>query len=136
MMPRVIFEEEHEMFRETARRFFQNEVAPHAERWREQGAVDRDIFEKTGEMGFLLMWADEKYGGAGIKDFRYEQILMEENAAHGEPGFFLNLHSRLVGPYLGELGSEEQKQRFLPDCIAGKRIMGIAMTVRFRPARR
>ena len=128
MMPRTIFEEEHDMFHDTARKFFQNEVAPHSERWREQGAVDPEIFKKTGDMGFLLMWADEKYGGAGIEDFRYEQILMEENAAHGEPGFFLNLHSRLVGPYLGELGNDEQKQRFLPDCISGKRIMGIGMT--------
>jgi acyl-CoA dehydrogenase len=75
-----------------------------------------------------MMWAPEEYGGAGIRDFRYEQILMEENARHGEPGFFLNLHSRLVGPYLGELGNAEQKERYLPRCIRGELIMGIAMT--------
>ena len=76
--------------------------------------------KKAGAQGYLMMWADEKYGGAGIKDFRYEQIMIEENMRYGEPGFFLTLHTRLVGPYLGELGSEEQKARFLPGCVSGE----------------
>jgi acyl-CoA dehydrogenase len=74
------------------------------------------------------MWADPKYGGAGVSDFRYEQILIEENNRFGEAGFFMTLHSRLVAPYIGELGTEEQKQRLLPKCIAGETILGIAMT--------
>ena len=76
----------------------------------------------------LLMWADEKYGGAGVSDFRYEQILLEENAKYGDLGFFAWLHSRLVAPYIGEFGTEEQKERWLPDCVAGKKILAIAMT--------
>jgi alkylation response protein AidB-like acyl-CoA dehydrogenase len=127
-MDRLIFDEEHDMFRESVRRFMQNEIGPHAERWRQQGIVDREAFEKAGEQGLLLLWADEKYGGAGIEDFRYEQILIEENVHHGENGFFINLHTRLVGPYLGQLGSEEQKSRWLPDCISGKSILAVAMT--------
>ena len=127
-MDRLIFDEEHDMFRESVRRFMQNEIGPHAERWRAQGIVDREAFEKAGEQGLLLLWADEKYGGAGIEDFRYEQILIEENVHHGENGFFINLHTRLVGPYLGQLGSEEQKSRWLPDCIKGKSILAVAMT--------
>ncbi len=127
-MDRLIFDEEHDMFRESVRRFMQNEIGPHAERWRAQGIVDREAFEKAGEQGLLLLWADEKYGGAGIEDFRYEQILIEENVHHGENGFFINLHTRLVGPYLGQLGSEEQKTRWLPDCIKGKSILAVAMT--------
>jgi alkylation response protein AidB-like acyl-CoA dehydrogenase len=127
-MRRTIFEPEHEQFRESARRFFRAEVAPHAERWREQGCVDRDIYRKAGEQGLLLMWADPKYGGAGVSDFRYEQILIEENNRYGEAGFFLTLHSRLVAPYLGQLGNEEQKQRLLPKCVSGETILGIAMT--------
>lgn len=123
-----IFEPEHEQFRESARRFFQTEVAPYAERWRKQGFVDRDIFLKAGQQGYLLMWADEKYGGAGVKDFRYEQVLIEENAHHGEAGLYLTLHSRLVAPYLGYLGAEEQKARWLPKCVRGEAILGIAMT--------
>ena len=90
-MERRIFDDEHEMFRDSVRGFLQNEIYPHRSKWREQQMVDREAYLKAGEQGLLLMWADEKYGGAGIKDFRYEQILMEENAAHGEPGFFLNL---------------------------------------------
>jgi alkylation response protein AidB-like acyl-CoA dehydrogenase len=70
-MRRTIFEPEHDQFRESARRFFQNEIGPHGERWREQGCVDREAFKKAGEQGFLLLWADPKYGGAGEKDFRY-----------------------------------------------------------------
>lgn len=74
------------------------------------------------------MWADERYGGAGIRDFRYEQILIEENVRRGDIGFYINLHSRLVAPYIGALGTEEQKQRFLPRCVRGESILGIAMT--------
>lgn len=127
-MLRTIFEPEHDQFRETARRFFQTEIGPHGERWRQQGFVDREAFLKAGEQGYLMIWADEKYGGANIKDFRFEQILIEENGWHGEAGFFMSLHSRLVGPYIGHLGNEEQKMRILPKCIKGETILGIAMT--------
>jgi acyl-CoA dehydrogenase len=74
------------------------------------------------------MWADEKYGGAGVSDFRYEQILIEENAHHGDAGFFMTLHSRLVGPYIGELGTDEQKRRWLPNCITGECILAVAIS--------
>lgn len=127
-MQRNCFNEDHEMFRDAVRQFMINEIEPHAERWREAGIVDREAFLKAGEQGLLLMWADEKYGGAGVKDFRYEQILIEELAKHGDPGFFMTLHSRLVAPYLGELGTEEQKARWLPKCISGENILAIAMT--------
>jgi acyl-CoA dehydrogenase len=127
-MRRTIFEPEHDTFRDQARRFFQTEIAPHAERWREQGSVDREAYLKAGEQGYLLMWADERFGGAGVQDFRYEQVLVEENIRHGEPCFYLNLHSRLVGPYLGQLGSDEQKARLLPACVRGEKILAVAMT--------
>ena len=127
-MQRTIFDEDHDMFRDSVRSFLQNEIGPHGDRWREQGVVDREAYEKAGEQGLLLMWADEKYGGAGVSDFRYEQILMEENAKYGDEGFFIWLHSRLVAPYIGTFGTEEQKQRWLPDCVSGKKILAIAMT--------
>jgi len=127
-MTRAIFEEEHEMFRDSVRAFMINEVRPHCDRWNEQGIVDREAYLKAGEQGLLLMWADEKYGGAGVSDFRYEQILLEELSKHGDVGFFCWLHSRLVGPYIDQLGTEEQKQRWLPDCVTGKKILAIAMT--------
>lgn len=116
------------MFRDAARSFLQNEIGPHADRWAEQEIVDREAFLKAGEQGLLCMWADEKYGGAGVADFRYEQILLEENARYGDVGFFIFLHSRLVGPYIGMLGTDEQKQRWLPKCVSGENILAIAMT--------
>src|SRR6056297_2626047 len=127
-MERKLFDEEHEIFRDSVRTFLKNEIQPHSDRWHEQGIVDREAFLKAGEQGLLLMWADEKYGGAGMKDFRYEQIFIEEMARWGDPGFFATLHSRLVGPYIGELGTEEQKERWLPKCVSGENILAIAMT--------
>jgi alkylation response protein AidB-like acyl-CoA dehydrogenase len=127
-MDRFIFGEEHDMFRDSVRNFMQKEIGPHSDRWHEQGIVDREAFVKAGEMGLLLMWADERYGGAGVPDFRYEQILIEENAHHGDPGFFMTLHSRLVGPYIGTFGTEEQKARWLPKCISGEHILAVAIT--------
>jgi acyl-CoA dehydrogenase len=127
-MKRLIFDEEHEMFRDQVRRFAQVEFEPQVERWREQGICDKEAFLKAGEQGLLCMWADEQYGGLGMSDFRFEQILIEEVIRHADMGLFLSLHSRLVGPYIGELGSEELKQRLLPKCISGEAILGIAMT--------
>ncbi len=86
-MRRLIFDSEHEQFRDSARRFFINEIAPHSARWREQGYVDREAYVKVGAQGYLLPWAEERYGGQGIADFRYEQIIIEENLRYGEPGF-------------------------------------------------
>jgi acyl-CoA dehydrogenase len=127
-MRRLIFAAEHEQFRDSARRFFSNEIAPLAARWRDQGYVDRNAYLKVGEQGYLLPWAEEQYGGQGITDFRYEQIIIEENIRHGEAGFYLHLHSGLVAPYIGKLGTAEQKSRWLPGCISGASILAIAMT--------
>jgi acyl-CoA dehydrogenase len=127
-MKRKIFDEEHEMFRDSVRSFLQNEIQPHSDKWHEQGIVDREAFLKAGEQGLLLMWADEKYGGAGVSDFRYEQILIEENARYGDAGFFMSLHNRLVGPYIGQLGTEEQKERWLPKCVSGEHILAVGIT--------
>ena len=127
-MHRNAFDSEMEMFRDSARKFFQQEIRPHGERWREAGIVNREAFLKAGEMGFLCMWMDEEYGGAGLKDFRYEQILIEENAFHGDSGYFITLHSRLVAPYLQHLGTPEQKARYFPKLRSGETIMALAMT--------
>jgi len=127
-MKRLIFNEDHEMFRDSVRKFMQAEIGPHVEAWREAGICDKDAFLKAGEQGLLCMWADEKYGGMGIDDFRFEQIVIEETMRHGDLSLFLTLHSRLVGPYIGHLGSEALKERLLPKCISGETILGIAMT--------
>lgn len=122
------FSEDQIMFRDAYRKFLESEVAPHMERFREQGIVDREIFKKAGDQGFLMIWPDEKYGGLGDNDFRYEQIIMEENTRAGTGEWFSTLHSRLVGPYLQRFGSEEQRERFLPGCVRGETILAVAMT--------
>ena len=105
------FTEEQNIFRDTYRRFIANEVAPHMNRWRAAGIVDRDIFRRAGELGFLMIWPDEKYGGLGDADFRYEQIIIEETQRAGCGEWYNTLHSRLVGPYLQRFGSEQQRER-------------------------
>ncbi len=127
-MRRTIFEPEHEQFRDSVRRFMQTEVAPHAERWRSAGMVDREVYTKAGAQGLLCIFADERFGGANIQDFRFDQIIIEENMRHGDIGFYINLHSDLVAPYIHKLGNEEQKQRFMPGVISGDTILAVAMT--------
>ncbi|MGH1373362.1 MAG: acyl-CoA dehydrogenase family protein [Cellvibrionaceae bacterium] len=122
------FTEDQNMFRDAYRKFLEQEVAPHMEEFREKGIVDREIFKKAGEQGFLMIWPDEEYGGLGDSDFRYEQIIMEENTRAGTGEWFATLHSRLVGPYLSRFGSEEQKKRFLPGCVSGDTVLAVAMT--------
>lgn len=127
-MRRRILTEDHEGFRQTVRRFLQTEVLPHAERWREQGIVDRSVWLKAGEQGLLMSWAEEQYGGAGIDDIRFDQVMSEEWARFGDPGFAASLHNRIVGPYLDGLGTPEQKARLLPKCVKGECILAIALT--------
>lgn len=122
------FTEEQNIFRETYRSFLANEVAPHMDRWREAGIVDREIFARAGELGFLMIWPDEKYGGLGDPDFRYEQIIIEETFRAGCAEWYNTLHSRLVGPYFQRFGTEEQRERFLPKCVSGETILAVAMT--------
>jgi acyl-CoA dehydrogenase len=127
-MQRLIFEDEHTMFRDSVRRFMQTEIEPHVEAWREAGICDKSAFLKAGKQGLLCMWVEEKYGGPGVTDFRFEQVIIEETIRHGDIGLFLSLHSRLVGPYIGTLGSAALKQRLLPKMISGETILGVAMS--------
>jgi alkylation response protein AidB-like acyl-CoA dehydrogenase len=122
------FDEEHNMFRDAFRAFLEQEVVPNQEQWREDGVVSREVWLKAGEQGYLLPWADEVLGGLAIKDFRYTQIEIEELMRIGETGFYLPLHSSLVGPYINNFGNEAQKQRFLPPCIRGEKVLAVAMT--------
>lgn len=122
------FTEEQTMFREAYRKFLEQHIAPNMEQWRENGIVDREAFTKAGEQGFLMVWPEEKYGGLGDSDFRYEQIIIEETVRQQCGEWFNTLHSRLVGPYLYKYANEEQRERFLPGCVSGEKILAIAMT--------
>src|ERR1700682_1490400 len=127
MINRRIFNNEHVMFRESVRKWGAAELAPFSEHWRAEGMVPKSAWKKAGEQGYLCMWAGEAYGGAGMEDYRYDQILIEE-LLHIDSGFFLALHNRVVGPYLNNLATDEQKARWLPGCVSGDTILSIAMT--------
>ena len=88
-MDRLIFDSEHILFRDTVRHFMLTNVAPHAERWRRDGMVDRAVYRQAGEAGLLCLWAQADVGGAGIADLRFDQIIIEENIRHGETGFYI-----------------------------------------------
>ncbi len=127
MINRRVFEEEHEMFRDSVRKWADAELLPYVEAWKADGQVSREAWKSAGEQGYLCMYADEKYGGMGLDDFRFDQILIEE-ITRREYGFFLPLHNRVVGPYLHHLGSETQKEKYMPGVVSGETILAIAMT--------
>ncbi|CAG9187090.1 acyl-CoA dehydrogenase family protein [Cupriavidus pinatubonensis] len=127
MIPRTLFNEDHEMLREAARRFMETEVVPHHERWEEQGYVDRDVWLKAGAAGFLCASMPEQYGGAG-GDKLCSVVLMEEQAHAGCTGLGFGLHSEIVAPYIEHYGSEYLKSTYLPKMAAGEMIGAIAMT--------
>lgn len=122
------FTEEQQMLRAAYRKFLATEIVPNMEQWRATGLVDRDAFRKAGEQGFLMVWPDEKYGGMGEADFRFEQVIIEETAYARASDWFATLHSRLVGPYLSRFGTEDQRERYMAKCVSGEIILGIAMT--------
>ncbi len=128
MTARDLFEPEHESFRQTARTFFEKEVVPHHDQWEHDGIVPRELWLKAGEAGLLCFDVPEEYGGPGITDFRFNQILSEEQARSGANGPGFSVHTDIIVPYLIALGTEEQKQRWLPGCVSGEIITAIAMT--------
>lgn len=127
MIRRRLYEEEHEIFRQTVRRWAETEVFPHGEQWRAEGMVSREVWRSAGAQGFLCMYADEKHGGLGLDDFRYDMILSEEIGPR-EPGLYIPLHNRIVGPYIYRSGTDEQRDRFMPGVISGECVLAIAMT--------
>jgi alkylation response protein AidB-like acyl-CoA dehydrogenase len=126
-IPRSIFTDEHKQFRESVKRFYEREIAPHHAKWEEAGIVPREAWLKAGEAGFLCATMPEEYGGAGADRF-YSTILMEEQAYVGASGPGFSLHSDIVAPYILNYGTEEQKKKWLPKMATGEVIGAIAMT--------
>lgn len=127
MLPRTLFNEDHEAFRKTVRRFFEEEVAPFHERWTAQQHLDRHLWNKAGELGMLCPTTPEEFGGAGV-DRLYSVILMEEQARAGDSAAGFALHSDIVANYLLNFGSQAQKEEWLPKMVSGEVIGAIAMT--------
>jgi len=118
---------EHAQFRDSVRRFVEQEIAPHHARWEKEGVISRDAWRKAGEAGFLLTTVPVAYGGGGA-DFLTSVIMIEEMASRVFSGPGFRLHSDIVAPYILHLGTEEQKQRLLPAMAKGDIITAIAMT--------
>ena len=127
MIPRTLFAPEHETFRDNVRRFMEEEVKPHDERWQEQGYVDREVWRKAGANGMLCASMPEEYGGAGA-DKLYSIVVMEEQARANNSSLGFGLHSEIVAPYLLHYGSEHLKKKYLPPMASGEMIAAIAMS--------
>lgn len=127
MIERSLFTSDHEAFRDAFRRFMEKEIAPFHEQWEEQGYVDRKVWNKAGENGFLCMTMPEEYGGAGA-DKLYSVIQMEELGRGGFTGIGYGLHSEIVAPYILHYGTEAQKQKYLPKLASGEMVGAIAMS--------
>lgn len=127
MIPRTLFDSEHEQFRESFRRFLEAEAVPHYEQWEKDGMIDRALWNKAGAQGYLCPTVSESYGGAGA-DYRYNIVVGEELSDLGMSGVGFILHSDIVVPYIENVGNESQKQKYLPKCISGEIVMAIAMT--------
>jgi acyl-CoA dehydrogenase len=125
---RSIFTEEHEAFAELVRTFVEREVSPQHPRWEEAGIVDREVWRAAGAAGLLGFFVDERYGGAGVADRRFNAILTEGMARAGATGPAFGLHNDIIGPYLTDLTTDEQKQRWLPGFCSGEIITAIAMS--------
>lgn len=124
---RRIFNEEHDMFRDSMRRFYEEEVIPYHDEWEEQGHCPKDLWLKAGENGMLCPTMPEEYGGAGC-DILYSAVTWEEQSYSMCTGPGWALHSEIVAPYLLNYGTEDQKQQFIPKMISGECIGAIAMT--------
>jgi alkylation response protein AidB-like acyl-CoA dehydrogenase len=127
-MRRTLYEAEHQAFRESVRAFLERHVVPRHEEWEKAGIVDRAVWIEAGKQGMLGMAVPEEYGGGGIKDFRFNAVVDEEIMRVGASGLGFGLHNDIVAPYLLDLGTEEQKQRWLPRFCSGELITAIAMS--------
>ena len=130
MIPRTLYSEEHNLFRQSLEEFVAKEIVPNNEQWEKDHMVSRESWQKLGEAGFLCMQVDEKYGGAGIKDFKYNALFTEVigRTGCGGPAVGYPLHSDIVSPYIEHYATEEAKQKYLPKMVTGEYIAAIAMT--------
>ncbi|MFE3230071.1 acyl-CoA dehydrogenase family protein [Nocardia sp. NPDC059228] len=127
-MRRTVFDKDHDAFRETVRAFIEAEVVPVYEQWYAAGIAPRDFYYKLGELGVFGIEVPEQYGGAGIESFKFQAILMEECARAAVSFGGSGVHVGLCLPYIKNLATEEQKQRWLPGFVTGEIMFAIAMT--------
>jgi acyl-CoA dehydrogenase len=130
MLPhRAVYDEEHQQFRESVRRFTASKIAPDFQRWEDAGIIDRSLWAAAGEAGLLCAQVSEKLGGAG-GDFRHNAVVIEELSYSGfaGPATDFSVHNDVCCGYLLSYGSSEQKKKWLPRMVSGETVCAIAMT--------
>lgn len=128
-MKRSIYDEDHEAFRASVREFLERSVIPHVEQHAADKAIPREFWLEAGRQGFLGLEIPEEHGGAGAGDYRFNAVLLEElNKVNAALGSCVGIHADITAPYLVELGTEEQKKRWLPGVAAGEILLAIGMT--------
>jgi alkylation response protein AidB-like acyl-CoA dehydrogenase len=130
MTARLEYTSEHQQFRELVRDFVQQTVVPAHEQWEKAGCWDRSLFAEAGKLGLLGFSVPEEFGGPGVDDFRYNTIVVEElqRAGAAAEAVAFSLQNDIVLPYLTDLTTPEQKQRWLPGVVTGETVIAIAMT--------
>ncbi|TQC48728.1 acyl-CoA dehydrogenase [Rhodococcus sp. WS4] len=129
-MQRTIFEQDHEAYRETVREFLAREIEPNYEQWEADRLIDRSAWLAAGKSGIVGLSVPEEFGGSGVTDYRFRYVVAEEIARTATTSFGsgLSLQDDIAIPYIANLGTDEQKQRWLPGMAAGELIGAIAMT--------
>ena len=121
-----IYQEEHNIFRSSFKKFIEKEIVPYIDEWEEQGGFPRELWKKFGAQGYLCPWADEKYGGSGV-GFEYSAIIVEE-LGRVDACLSIAAHNEMMTPYFAEHGTEEQKEKWFTGCITGDLLLSVAMT--------
>jgi len=128
-MKRTIYDEDHEAFRGSVREFLERSVIPHAEQHIAEKALPREFWLEAGKQGFLGLEIPEEYGGSGAEDYRFNAVLMEElGKVNAALPTCVGIHADITAPYIAELGTEEQKKRWLPGVASGEILLAIGMT--------
>lgn len=120
---------EHETFREVLRAFIDKEIGPHVDKWEKEGHIERSIWKKMGDMGFMGLNYPDAYGGLNL-DFYYSMIFCEELSKCYSGGFTISalVIQYMSAPYLLKYASEEIKQKYLTGVIAGDLVSAVAIT--------
>ncbi|GAA4396841.1 acyl-CoA dehydrogenase family protein [Ornithinibacter aureus] len=128
-MPRNIYGPEHEDFRASVSEFVERTLKPRAEQMLEVKSIDRDIWKEAGSQGLFGLDIPEEFGGMGAEDYRFNAVSAEViNGFNAAVGSCFGIHSDVCPPYIVDLGTQEQKERWLPAMAAGEKICAIAMT--------
>ncbi|PSM19391.1 acyl-CoA dehydrogenase family protein [Nitratireductor sp. StC3] len=126
-IPRTLYDDVHEQFRDTVVRFIQAEVLPHYESWEDAGRTPREIWKRAGEIGILGTSVPEAYGGMG-GDFLFDAIVLEELGRFGVAAPAWDMHAYIIAPFITHFGTEAQKQEWLPRMADGTMIASIGLT--------